>query len=76
MCCQNCGVATVPEEHEDSFVFFHCQDADYMREHNQTYLAWRGDGHLIRKRCEEAGLNVVWDGTEATRILVSERALQ
>ena len=75
MCCQNCGVHAVPEQYEN-FVFYHVQDDDNLKESNQTYLSWCGDGQLIRQRCEEVGLNVVWDGTEETRILVSERGLQ
>jgi hypothetical protein len=75
MCCQNCGVHAVPEKYEN-YVFYHCQDADCLKETGQTHLAWSGDGDLIKRRCEDAGLHVVWDGTEATRLLVSERGLQ
>lgn len=76
LCCQSCGCAAVPEEHSETYVFFHAQDADYLKEQNKTYLAWNGNGNLIRQRCEEVGLHVVWSGSEAERILVSEKALQ
>lgn len=74
MCCQNCGAHEVPDEYEN-YVFYHCQDADLLKEENKTYLAWSGDGDLIKQRCEEAGLYVVWDGTVETRLLVSETGL-
>jgi len=74
-CCQSCGVAAVPDEFEENYVFYHGQDNEDMRETNQTHLNWAGDGSLIRQRCEEAGLCVVWDGTTDQRILVSEKAL-
>lgn len=75
MCCQNCGVHAVPAEYEN-FVFYHCQDADLLKEQNKTHLTWNGDGALIKQRCEDVGLHVVWDGTEGKRLLVSDRALQ
>ncbi len=73
-CCQNCGVHALPEGCEE-YVFFHCQDADMLREDGRVYLAWGGSGVHIRQRCEEAGLHVVWDGTAETRLLVSDRAM-
>lgn len=74
MCCQTCGCAALPEGCEN-YVFYHAQDADQLAEKDQTYLAWGGDGALIKQRCEEAGLHVVWDGSDETRLLVSERPL-
>jgi hypothetical protein len=74
MCCQTCGCAALPEDCEN-YVFYHAQDADFLVEKNQTYLAWSGDGEQIKLRCEEAGLNVVWDGKDDSRLLVSEKGL-
>lgn len=74
MCCQNCGVHALPEDTQD-YVFYHCQDADTLREKDKVYLAWGGDGDQIKRRCEEAGLYVVWDGRPETRILVSNKGL-
>lgn len=73
-CCQSCGAAAIPDQFADNYVFYHAQDNDRLKETNQTYLAWSGDGSLIRRRCQEAGLYVIWDGTPDTRILVGEKA--
>lgn len=65
MCCQGCGCAALPKDCEN-YVFYHAQDADVLAEKNQAHLAWGGDGALIKRRCEEAGLHVVWDCSNTT----------
>jgi hypothetical protein len=70
-CCQTCGVAAVPDEKWDRYVFFHDQDADYLRQKNACYLNWGGDPEHIIRRLQESGLTVDWDGSEQVRILVT-----
>jgi len=55
----------------DSYVFYHDQDADRLREHGECHLSWGGDTAHIVRRLKEAGLSVEWDGTAHTRIKVS-----
>ena len=69
-CCQSCGLAEIPDNKEDSYVFYHMQDADYLKEDGICYLAWGGSGHTICTALREAGLEVDWDGSEHTRIKV------
>lgn len=73
-CCQTCGWAAVPEEHEERAVFYHDQDAAaFGPDGNLTdwlYLAWHGDGARIRAAFDAVGQPTVWDGSDATRIAV------
>ena len=70
-CCQSCGLAEIPEDKENAYVFYHMQDADYLKEDGICYLAWGGCGQTICSALREAGLEVDWDGSEHTRIKVS-----
>ena len=70
-CCQSCGLAEIPEDKEDAYVFYHMQDADYLKEDGICYLAWGGRGQTICSALREAGLEVDWNGSEHTRIKVS-----
>lgn len=75
-CCQTCGCAAVPEDHAESYVFYHRQDAERLRKDGGTMLAWGGDGDEIVKCCLEAGLVVTWDGSKNTRIFVSTQPIK
>jgi len=73
-CCQSCGTAVIPDDKEDAYVFYHMQDADYLKEDGVCYLAWGSKlsaGYLICTALREAGLEVDWDGSEQTRIAVT-----
>ena len=73
-CCQSCGTAVIPDDKEDAYVFYHMQDADYLKEDGVCYLAWGSKlsaGYLICTALREAGLEVDWDGSEQTRIKVT-----
>ena len=80
-CCQSCGLAEIPEDKEDAYVFYHMQDADYLKEGGICYLAWGGSGETMFDKTKlalsvctalrEAGLEVDWDGSEHTRIAVT-----
>ena len=70
-CCQSCGTAEIPEDKEDAYVFYHMQDADYLKADGICYLAWGGRGQTICTALREEGLEVDWDGSEHTRIKVS-----
>lgn len=72
-CCQTCGCAAVPEEHAESYVFYHQQDAEGLKRDGGTMLAWGGDGYEIVKTFLEAGLTTKWDGSKNTRIWVSAK---
>ena len=70
MCCQSCGWAAVPEHKAEKVVFYHNQDAAYMKKGKDFCLAWTGDGHEICKILTENGIEVEWNGSEAQRITV------
>ena len=76
-CCQSCGLAEIPDDKKDAYVFYHMQDADYLKEDGICYLAWGGTvvihdlGHAICTALREAGLEVDWDGSVQTRIAVT-----
>jgi hypothetical protein len=71
MCCQSCGWAAVPEGKDEKVVFFHQQDAGCMKAGRPLYLAWSGDGNQICNMLREHGMEVVWDGTNNTRICIT-----
>ena len=80
-CCQSCGLAEIPEDGRyDEYVFYHMQDAEYLKQDGVCYLSWGFSGptletkrkaRLICTALREAGLEVDWDGSEHTRIKVS-----
>lgn len=67
-CCQSSSA--IPEEYSEKYVFYHRQDNDILKEKNECYLAWDGDGKEIVRILSEAGLYVDWNGDNNTRILV------
>ena len=78
-CCQSCGLAEIPEGRYDEYVFYHMQDAEYLKQDGVCYLAWgfsgptletKRKGLLICDTIREAGLEVDWNGSEHTRIKV------
>jgi hypothetical protein len=71
MCCQGCGWSAVPEGREEKVVFFHSQDAARMRDGNEFYLAWSGDGNEICRVLNENGVETKWDGSNSSRIAVT-----
>ena len=71
MCCQSCGWAAVPEGKEEKVVFFHNQDNEERKKGLPLYLAWSGDGEIIKSVFEHHGIDVEWNGSESTRIRVS-----
>jgi hypothetical protein len=72
-CCQTCGLAAVPADQRDRLVFYHTQDAYFLRESGEVCLCWSGDGHHIKQRLEQAGLFVQWNGEEGDRLCVSNK---
>lgn len=69
-CCSTCGWAAIPDDNAAKVCFYHEQDRDGMLEGHHMYLAWAGDGHLIKKVLEQHGLTVEWSGTNTERIRV------
>lgn len=70
MCCQSCGWAAIPDEQTKKAIFYHAQDKADIKEKNEVYLAWRGNGKEIVEIFERNGLIVDWNGSENTRIRV------
>ena len=70
-CCQSCGLAEIPEDKEDAYVFYHMQDAEGLKQDGVSYLAWGGCGQTICTALREAGLEIDWNGSEHTRIKVT-----
>ena len=76
-CCQTCGCAAVPESYNNKFVFYHKQDAESINDNGDLdehgmYLTHGegGNGTEIMEILNKHGLNVEWNGNNATRILV------
>jgi hypothetical protein len=74
-CCQSCGCRAVPDEFARRYVFYHAQDADDLREHGETRIAWAGDGDEIVEVFRAEGLRVEWNGSQDRRILISALVL-
>ena len=69
-CCSGCGWSAMTETQAKSAVFYHQQDRQMFERTGTLYLAWSGDGATIVRILKEAGLEVEWDGSESTRILI------
>lgn len=83
-CCQTCGSSEIgdyAQEQDFGYVFYHQQDTERAVEGDGVYLSY---GHLglakksmkemtnqIIQTLEKNGLNVVWNGSVHTRILVN-----
>lgn len=79
-CCQSCGWASMDSDYDvnddSNIVFYHGQDADAFENGeliHMIYLAWQGDGDLIKKTFESYGFNVDWNGAEHKRIGILPR---
>ena len=75
-CCQTCGVAEVPENKEQAYVFYHQQSAKDLRNTNECRLSFGSSaehGQIIVRFLEEAGLNVDWNGSIQQTIGVTAR---
>ena len=70
-CCQSCGLADIPEDKEDAYVFYHMQDAEGLKQDGACYLAWGGCGQTICTALRDQHLEVDWNGSEHTRIAVT-----
>jgi hypothetical protein len=66
----------VPEDTEAGYVFYHDQDAYWMREEirenkpAEVYLCWAGDGQYICDVLKKHGLRTDWNGSDNQRIRV------
>jgi hypothetical protein len=69
-CCQSCGWSEIPDEKSNKVVFFHRQDAVDLCASGNVYLSWAGDGNYIVDIIKKHGMEVVWDMSDKTRILV------
>ena len=75
-CCQTCGCAAVPPDHENRYVFYHKQDREVLDKNGNITmkfggvlnLAWAGSGSQISQAIKDEGLRVRWSGTEDKRI--------
>ena len=75
-CCQTCGVAEVPENKEQAYVFYHQQSAEDLRYTNECCLSFGSTaehGLIIVRFLEEAGLTVDWNGSVYQTIRVTVR---
>lgn len=70
MCCQSCGWAALSDEEAKKAVFYHNQDYIDLKNGDDLYLAWSGDGEFICDTLESFGMNVKWDGDNSDRIMV------
>jgi len=67
-CCQTCGVAAVPDDAAENYIFYHEQDADTLRDTGSCYLCFAGDGSFICTTLNKAGIATEWDGSDRSRI--------
>lgn len=70
-CCQSCGWAAIPDGECEKVVFYHSQDNEDKKEGKPFYLAWCGDGNEIVSVLQQNGIVVDWNGSENSRIRVS-----
>jgi hypothetical protein len=81
-CCQSCGRAAVPEDHEGPIVFFHAQDAETLdsaqpRCHitfshtDEADPAIKAVGDQLVAALRAEGCTVTWNGSIETRPEVS-----
>lgn len=82
-CCQTCGHYEIKDELKEcgltNYVFYHDQDTDYLNERGFTYIAYGLDKKakkVVMKVFKHYGLNPEWNGSEKTRIKITERLIQ
>lgn len=69
-CCQSCGWASLTDEQAKRAVFYHNQDHRGLKDGDDLYLCWSGDGHFISRTLERFGMRVNWNGDSSERIMV------
>ena len=74
-CCQNCGWAALTDEQAERAVFYHAQDYQGYKRGDDVYLCWSGDGKFIQETLTKYHLDVEWDGSNGTRILVKNGSI-
>ena len=70
MCCQSCAWSELTAEQGKKAVFYHNQDYQDLKNGDDLYLAWAGDGEFICETLERFGMVVKWDGNSSDRIMV------
>lgn len=70
MCCQSCGWAALTDEQANNAVFYHSQDYIDLKNGDDLYLAWSGDGEFICDTLESFGMVVKWSGDNSDRIMI------
>jgi len=75
LCCQSCGWAALSEDEAKLAVFYHKQDHQDFKKGSDLYLAWAGDGNYIANTLRNFGMEVDWDGTPNTRIVVRNSSI-
>lgn len=76
-CCSSCALAELHGEglrESDKVVFYHRQDADFLRRTGEVYLRFSGPagtGEEIVEAMAARGLVVEWNGSSNTAILVT-----
>jgi len=80
LCCQSCGCAAVPTKYNNKYVFYHAQDAKAIQKDGNIgmhgmYMSHGEGGNTIEilDVLHRHGLNIEWDGSMDTRILVKHR---
>lgn len=73
--CMSDGVAEVPAEYADRYVFYHVQDTINLElngciPEDGMHVAWAGDGDEIAGIISKTGLKAYWNGDKSTRILI------
>jgi hypothetical protein len=75
LCCQSCGWDALSEEQARFAVFYHKQDAERLKEGGDLFLCWGGDGEEIVDILKNYGLEVNWDGSTNSRIMVKNYSI-
>jgi hypothetical protein len=67
-CCQSCGCANVPKDKQDTYVFYHAQDADVLYQDGSCHIAWGGDPKFICDTFARHNIRTKHDGSSDHRI--------
>ncbi len=75
MCCGSCAAAAIPDDKSEKAIYYHAQDYTHMIESNTVYIGWAGNGNEICKVFRDHGFNVIWEGNENVRILITGKKI-
>jgi len=75
LCCMSCGLANIPKDNIEKYVFYHDQDNDAWDKKSKVlkeklWLAWDGDCEEICNILTSVGLSLEHHGGREERIAI------